>query len=104
MGGEDCRPCFTSPPEDRRSALCSVDCGDLPNRRAGCFVKGNDRQKGPVVTDAAPCTFLHERREAALRCGLHGGQLCGQNRLSLMQRMLTQQLLALAAGFCRDVS
>jgi len=28
---------------------------------------------GPTVTDAAPCTFLHEGREAVIRCTMHKG-------------------------------
>jgi hypothetical protein len=34
------------------------------------------RQQGLIVTDAAPCTFLHEGRRADLRCGLRRGLLC----------------------------
>ena len=33
--------------------------------------------KNPEVTNAAAGTFLHEGREAAVRCGLHGGPHCG---------------------------
>ena len=35
--------------------------------------------KNPEVTNAAAGTFLQEGREAAVRCGLHGGPHCGQN-------------------------
>ena len=33
--------------------------------------------KNPEVTNAAAGTFLQEGREAAVRCGLHGGPHCG---------------------------
>ena len=35
--------------------------------------------KNPEVTNAAAGTFRQERREAAVRCGLHGGPHCGQS-------------------------
>jgi hypothetical protein len=35
------------------------------------------RHQGPIVTDAAPCTFLHEGRKPDFRCALHRGLLCG---------------------------
>ena len=34
-GGEGCRLCFTSPPEDRRSALCSAGGGDCQKGAQG---------------------------------------------------------------------
>jgi hypothetical protein len=40
------------------------------------------RHQRLIVTDAASCTFLHEGREADLRCGLRRGLLCGQSAMS----------------------
>jgi hypothetical protein len=37
----------------------------------------SDLVRGPIVSDAAPCTFLHEGRKQDFRCNLHRGPVSG---------------------------
>jgi hypothetical protein len=70
------------------SAVCEFaprrfySCNESPVRRAApqhLEVMAKVR-KGPTVTDAAPCTFLHEGRKPDFRCALHRGPLSGTKR------------------------
>jgi hypothetical protein len=54
-------------PRSKRTVTgCSCHQPKTPVLRSGFF-------QGPIVTDAAPCTFLHEGPRAAIRCAMHEG-------------------------------
>ena len=59
--------------------------GGIKLKRAVVPIAANC-SKNPEVTNAAAGTFLHEGREAAVRCGLHGGPHCGQSAILLPLR------------------
>ena len=52
----------------------------------------------PRVTNAAAGTFLQEGRFAVVRCAIHQGHQCGQNRPLQLRLSLTQHLLACAVS------